>query len=628
MRFKPLSTVFLLFLLCISANAQTLENALIPVWNRSIGTVSQEVESNLIFMGVEDINNDGHGEIVAVLGGSVKSDDPSRWNMVYCFSENGTLLWNRASENKINHAALYDTNRDRQVETILATGQSIQKISRGGAEFIRSDGTKTHTIQLGGIVRTITISDLGGDRYPELIGASRNTVYVFDKLGTSLWNYSVSGTPPPDPEIIVDDIMFDSRKEVVVGGYNINVLNYSGKDDFGPLSIEEVSGRKGDRVDKLAVGNVLSEGSKQLLFSTQRSDLLYLYHLGREKKRSKNYVFKELWSYPLAGEITALKVFDIDGDNRQEILFSDENEALYVLEGDGNVKWSFKVYGRVTDIEVADVDGDYTLEVVLVSTSGVIQVLDAIDGTLIWEHNVLEPLAWVSVKTIDLDEINEVIVGTIRRNIHVFSLNETYTEMFSAHSYYARAQNYFRDGRYNESLQYLQKAKRIYLKYNSRADVLRANELIKTIEETIFKARREMADAYYDKAVQFFIDEDYKQAKAYALDSKRLYEEFWDSRNALKAELLLIRIEDKISDSGSATTSVSKNETATVSESNTKTIYIILFVLVLVITILLLNQAYQRKRAVSKVESKEVKEYEKRLERIIDEDIDEISKIR
>ena len=61
---------------------------------------------------------------------------------------------------------------------------------------MESDGTIQSTIHSKGIIRVLSVADLNMDRSLEIIGASRNVVYVFDMIGNRVWEYSDFGSPP------------------------------------------------------------------------------------------------------------------------------------------------------------------------------------------------------------------------------------------------------------------------------------------------------------------------------------------------------------------------------------------------------------------------------------------------
>jgi len=114
--------------------------------------------------------------------------------------------------------------------------------------------------------------------------------------------------------------------------------------------------------------------------------------------------------------------------------------------------------------------------------------------------------------------------------------------------YYYRAFEFFNEGDYENAAILVTKARDLYSLIPYQDGVDRCDELLARIDEGYKVARSEYADGIYYQAEDFFVSEDYLNAKEYAEDALAIYEEVKDSEGAYRCTKFLKRVDDKITD--------------------------------------------------------------------------------
>ena len=102
------------------------------------------------------------------------------------------------------------------------------------------------------------------------------------------------------------------------------------------------------------------------------------------------------------------------------MVFESCDVFLYAVRPDGSLAWKVKTSGGLVNAEAGDVDGDGGLEVVAAGTLGVLYVVDASTGRVKWRKGDDTFIASPLVYDFDGDGAEEVVVGTLRRDLHVY----------------------------------------------------------------------------------------------------------------------------------------------------------------------------------------------------------------
>jgi len=124
------------------------------------------------------------------------------------------------------------------------------------------------------------------------------------------------------------------------------------------------------------------------------------------------------WQIEVEGDLTALAVEDLDGDNWAEIITGTDEGQVTLWHAEGELAWTFDVETEwVTGLSTGDLEGDGTKEL-LVTAAGILPtsylyVLGA-DGQLHWSHSVRDELWGVHLLDLDGDGRQEVLLAAQR----------------------------------------------------------------------------------------------------------------------------------------------------------------------------------------------------------------------
>jgi len=67
----------------------------------------------------------------------------------------------------------------------------------------------------------------------------------------------------------------------------------------------------------------------------------------------------ELWFFETGGEVNCVLVYDVDNDNKMEVVAGSDDQNVYVIEGSsGESSWSYSCADDVMDVKVGDINGN------------------------------------------------------------------------------------------------------------------------------------------------------------------------------------------------------------------------------------------------------------------------------
>ncbi|BBM87703.1 serine/threonine protein kinase [Candidatus Uabimicrobium amorphum] len=155
-----------------------------------------------------DVDNDGNEEIIVV---------SPRNGYIYCYKEQGALLW-RAKVDRIFAAPLFaDIDGDQKPELVMINGMQMQNNDSYVVCFDAQTGQakwKTTVIQHAES-SDLTLTDINGDGQKEIIvGGVAGTLHCLSGSGRMVWSkrYASSGLLAP---YLLDDFDGDGNKEIV-----------------------------------------------------------------------------------------------------------------------------------------------------------------------------------------------------------------------------------------------------------------------------------------------------------------------------------------------------------------------------------------------------------------------------
>jgi len=612
--------LILVLLLALPVSPQSSSSALSIRWKSEVGSASETAKFNINYVGAEDINKDKLGEVIAVSSGSITSPSQPPTNIIYVFGRDGSLLWKRNIDDEITSTYVDDIDRDGYREILVSAGQVREEISRGKIYVFSDEGQVLRTLQSSSIINSMFITDLDGDKLKDIIGGSAQRVQVFDSYGLSKWNYA---TYSRVTAVAAADIEGDETEEVIAGSDKLFILDGLGG-IVNTIDIADISEIKNDEISSIDLVNNSLYGYPLILVATAKGTKVVAFKT-HYNTSEKTYQIDRVWERDFGERLVSHRVVDLTGEGNGELLVGTEDDYITALNGNGDVLWSFKANGDVTDESFADINSDGRGEVILGTVSGTIYVISKDKGEFMWRYDLNEPIGKVEVADLEGDPYKEVVVGTLTRMVYVFEVNQTFTDLQMAEDLYIKAQEFYIISEYNLSLEFLTQAKEFYMKANDPVGVRKTNELIKNIDEKFSGLKRYQADMYYNKAQEYFVEEDYLQAKQFAEMAKILYDEFRDTQNSLKAELLLMRINKMIGATVKETTTTFYVPPPPPKTDNTKLIAYGLLGLAFII--LVVGLLIRRKRSAQKVE-REMSEYEKELEKVIEGDLADLKDMK
>ncbi|MEA3255813.1 MAG: VCBS repeat-containing protein, partial [Candidatus Altiarchaeota archaeon] len=190
----------------------------------------------------------------------------------------------------------------------------------------------------------------------------------------------------------------------------------------------------------------------------------------------------------------------------------------------------------VYDLEVTDLDGDGNPEVIVASDK--LYILDN-EGNDVWQYSTK---AVNSVYTSDLnrDGYPELVMGSADGKVYVLH-SRTYVERQDATRFYAKANELYSSGNYEEARDNAENAKKIYSKLEMYDGIKKCKELLDRImnDESRATKEKERAEEYYNKSYDAYLAGEYINATSYAQKAKYKYISFSDMENVDKCREII-----------------------------------------------------------------------------------------
>lgn len=238
---------------------------------------------------IADLNNDGLLDIVGIGWGT---------NTASVWLQNGSGTLNTPAIYSVTHGGyddleVGDVNNDGLTDIIVMSGQSVlpnlgiltQNISgtfNAAVYYSVKDPVTAKTLTHG-----VAVGDINGDNLNDVVvtyGGNRPSanigVFSQNALGTFNPVVSYSSLDIPEP-IVVDDVTSDARKDIIVihGGWSyVGIYQQDGSgmlqsEDLYPIPYADHYNPHG-----LAVGDINSDGLKDIVIADYNNGLVILYH--------------------------------------------------------------------------------------------------------------------------------------------------------------------------------------------------------------------------------------------------------------------------------------------------------------------------------------------------------------
>jgi hypothetical protein len=361
-------------------------------------------KSHLTGMSLTDLNRDGRADLILT-----NLDD------LFVFSGAGSLLW------QVPGAGGYDVvagqmDNDSAIEIAATNGKVVDAASHT-VQWTRNGGFGVH----------LKLAPLAGKHYQQLIAAEQwSFVYSYD-VARQLPLWSIN-TPQDIGAIQIADVDGNGTPELIIGDNQWGTLHVH---DLGVQAEKWHTGNPEHGVTSIAAGDVDGDGVRDLLWgagwTSTGSDYLYV------AKTNSDHAIK--WrSIDLTGPFVGPAIGDLDGDGKSELVVcSFQSESGYdtgrilvfnldtlALRGiSAPVVDNYAVTG-VHDLKLRDIDGDGRAEIVIASDNsydGAIEIwnFDSSNAfTRKWSNTTQplgSPFTFVEVADLDGNGTREIIAG-------------------------------------------------------------------------------------------------------------------------------------------------------------------------------------------------------------------------
>jgi len=479
---------------------------------------------------------------------------------------NMDLKWQYEVGTKEKNVYVNDLDHDRVKEVIITTNDNIYVLGSDGA--LRWERPVSNLV-------SIHISDLEWDEKREVVASSgttmgniaRGNVWIFEGDGALRWIFP-SGRVKSNKilrGIKAIDMDGNGYKEIVGGtGYGVTTLADSYNEFLWHSSLNK------------SITEVSTE-FKGWVLANSHSDLFLIDFSGSVK-----------WNYSIRGGINRVYFADFYPRSGEEIFVVSFRDSIHVLNRDGGLEVEVNVtQGKVNAIPLNLDDDDYD-EILLVSDR-VVYALD-VNKDVIWDYNISEEILDITVRDIDHDGNDGILLFTERRiyeinmegnfehmydpglahnidsitiddfedddedefiinsvgEVYVFNINWDQVDREMGERYYREAHNYFTLGVYENASRHVEKARGMYLKLGDNENLVRCVVLAAKITAGIREKKKALAGDYYQKAEYYYNKSVYENASLYLSNASILYMEARDSEGIIKCRLFSRIIRDAI----------------------------------------------------------------------------------
>ena len=130
---------------------------------------------------------------------------------------------------------------------------------------------------------------------------------------------------------------------------------------------------------------------------------------------------QELWHYPINQVVRRVRVFDINNDDKAEVIVGSEDHCIYVLSCEtGQLLWRYETNGWIRSVFTYDLDGDGAIEILAASGDKYLYILDS-EGGLKSRIYVGSKVHSISVADIDKDGDAEILLGSDAKDLRAIT---------------------------------------------------------------------------------------------------------------------------------------------------------------------------------------------------------------
>ncbi len=436
-----------------------------------------------------DLEGNGKSEIYAVAYG------PTSYINVY--DENGSVLYNTWIKGNARNSGctplgedvvkvyIDDLNENKELDLFVGTqvrGEkiNINPLSYYERELVRPEIHQTllrwRYTEFDGIVTDMSSAALDNTHVKDLlVGSTSGILYVF--------GVASGGTGKDTSNITQDESPGWARKR--------NLYTYNTPQIKGKYSLD-------GSVYSVSAADVDGDGRDEILAGTYNS--VYLIDGGVK------------WSYPVGKKVISVASGGPKGKNVGVAAITED--TVYDIGLNGKLKWQANL-GKVSDVLALDIDNDSQGEILAATGNKIIAYSD--NGTVKWEYTVDDDIRLMRKLT-----ENKILVGALKK-VYILETDNSYAKNQTAYRYYDTADDYYVDGDCLNAIAPLQEARRIFQEIDNTQGLLDCDVILMMCKNHTDK--KQLADAYYQTALQDFNDKNFVDARAYAVKAEDIYDE-------------------------------------------------------------------------------------------------------
>ncbi|TMC23285.1 MAG: hypothetical protein E6J34_03250 [Chloroflexi bacterium] len=256
-------------------------------------------------------------------------------------------------------------------------------------------------------VTSVHAGDIDGDGDLEVLIGSRDgsVTALTSKKGAVKWRETEQQEEWIGTVYCIDNVRAADRTRVVIGSRNNKVI-----------ALDETGKRlwlynTGQVVRRVRVLDVNGDGKLEVIVG---SEDFCVHALSCDTGEL-------LWKYPTNGWIRAVYSIDLDGDGELETLATSGDKYLYVLDSNGKLKWRRYIGSKVHSLFAIDLDKDGEIEILIGSDAKDLCALTP-DGQKKWEFEPENRIHSINVADLNNDGRLEVIAAS--EDEHIYFLDD------------------------------------------------------------------------------------------------------------------------------------------------------------------------------------------------------------
>ena len=281
---------------------------------------------------------------------------------VYAYDRAGKLRWRTEVGGEILGGVAVGALTDGPDLSVVATWNGgVSAIDSAGRTIWRKDlPTPSGSVPV--------LVDLNGDGKLDIVlTAGTEVIALKGESGARLWSYNLPGarfTPPAAGAFVRG-----GKPRIVTGDETgvVYALDESGKllwrqtKIFGPREVPEWIDQYAP-ISELALADLRGTGERQVVLTTKGGDTIALTARGERLWHFASYERKVGTSLARGGH---LAFADLDNDGALEVIVSQQDSYLYVLDAAGRSKWMYRGYFWYHNApSIADLQGTGELDIV------------------------------------------------------------------------------------------------------------------------------------------------------------------------------------------------------------------------------------------------------------------------